>query len=392
MLLPPIEATSLAAFKTQQTLPVQTWARINKGIYKGDVGFVERSDQTDVVLVVAPRERPYDIPAQSGERSLFSSELAALAGLALEPIISPTGVEIGFVCDGHDFIHGLLRLTVPTRSVTLVELPYPDDIAFHMITDFERLVVEKTVHLFSAQFWRESDAGHEGDLGGKGDTIHSSIQDLRRVFSTGQAVRVIAGPYHGYVGHIVAAYGGTVSLQYDGQSPHLEVSKLLLETHVPDHVCSLSTKHHGGMRMSLPEPMDGVLPGDTIVVCEGAYKGTEVPIEWMNRGGDQAWIYVKEVPDSFSTQGNTSTAPTQHPDQQAGYKMVPVNIHDGRVRRAACTISFTKEKGFDVCVGDDVEVARGKWFRSSGTVRAVHFDQACLDFVCDMYGQNVSAF
>ncbi|KAI6094984.1 hypothetical protein F5141DRAFT_1068815 [Pisolithus sp. B1] len=395
ILLPPAEATSLAAFEAQQTLPIRTW---------------------------------------SGEKSLFSSELATLASLALEPITSPIGEDVGFRCGGHDFICGLLRLTVPTHSVVSVELPIPDDIAFHMVANFERTFVEKTVHLFSAQFWRESDTveicegelsgsrgklidvewqkrtasvlllnpeAREGDLDDKDEAIHCCIQELRRVFSTGQTVRIIAGPYRGYVGHIITASGGSVSLQYDGQSPHLEVSELLLETHVPDHVRSLSTKHDAGMRMNLPEPADKVLPGDTAVVCRGAYKGAEATIEWMNSNGDQAWIYVKEVSDSSSTQGDTGTTSTQHPSTQgdtdtasaqhpAGYKMVPVNVHDVRVHRAPRTISFTKEKGFDVCAGDDIEVARGKWFRSRGTVQAVHFDQACLDFVCDTYGQNIS--
>ncbi|KAI6112169.1 hypothetical protein EDD16DRAFT_1521623 [Pisolithus croceorrhizus] len=245
----------------------------------------------------------------------------------------------------------------------------------------------------------------KGELSGsRGKLIDVEWQkrlSFGRVFSTGQTVRIIAGPYHGYVGHIIMASGGSVSLQYDGQSPHLEVSELLLETHVPDHVHSLSTKHDAGMRMNLPEPADKVLPGDTAVVCRGAYKGAEATIEWMNSNGDQVWIYVKEVSDSSSTQGDTGTTSTQHPSTQgdtdtasaqhpAGYKMVPVNVHDVRVHRAPRTISFTKEKGFDVCAGDDIEVARGKWFRSRGTVQAVHFDQACLDFVCDAYGQNIS--
>ncbi|KAI6098634.1 hypothetical protein EV401DRAFT_2081997 [Pisolithus croceorrhizus] len=434
ILLSPAEATSLAAFEAQQMLPIRTWVRIKKGLYKGDIGFVKRSDQTDVTLIVAPREHPYDLPQQSSEKSLFSSELATLASLALEPITSPIGEDVGFRCGGHDFICGLLRLTVPTHSVVSVELPIPDDIAFHMVANFERTFIEKTVHLFSAQFWRESDTveickgelsgsrgklidvewqkrtvsvlllnaeAREGDLDDKDEAIHCCIQELCRVFSTGQTVRIIAGPYHGYVGHIIMASGGSVSLQYDGQSPHLEVSELLLETHVPDHVHSLSTKHDAGMRMNLPEPADKVLPGDTAVVCRGAYKGAEATIEWMNSNGDQVWIYVKEVSDSSSTQGDTGTTSTQHPSTQgdtdtasaqhpAGYKMVPVNVHDVRVHRAPRTISFTKEKGFDVCAGDNIEVARGKWFRSRGTVQAVHFDQACLDFVCDAYGQNIS--
>ncbi|KAI6095700.1 hypothetical protein F5141DRAFT_1068117 [Pisolithus sp. B1] len=198
------------------------------------------------------------------------------------------------------------------------------------------------------------------------------------------------------------ASGSSVSLQYNGQSPHLEVSELLLETHVLDHVHSLSTKHDAGMHMNLPELADKVLPSDTAIVCRGVHKGAEATIEWMNSNGNQVWIYVKEVPDSSSTQGDTGTASTQqHLSMQgdtnttstqhpAGYKMVPVNVHDVQVHWAAHTISFTKEKGFNVCAGDDIEVARGKWFWSRGTVQAVHFDQACLDFTCDMYGQNIS--
>ncbi|KAI6126695.1 hypothetical protein F5141DRAFT_1060411 [Pisolithus sp. B1] len=406
ILLPPMEATSFSTFKAQQVLPIRTWVRIKKGLYKGDVGFIETSNAIDVVLVVAPHERPYDLPEQCGEKSLFSS-------LALEPILSPAGVGIGFTCGGHDFIHGLLRLTVPAHSVTLVELPHPDDIAFHMITHFERSSVVKAVQLFSAQFWRELDTveicslidvewdkrtasvlfcsaeGREGDIGNKGETIHCSIQELRRVFSAGDTVRVIAGPYRGHVGHVITAYDGIVSLQYDGQSPNLEVSDLLLETHTPDHVRSLTTNHHTDIRMRLPETADSVLPGDTAVVCQGTYKGAEAPIEWMDTDGTQAWIYVKENQDTSSAPANTSSTSTQ-PDQQLGYVIVPINIHDIWVHRAARTIAFSKEKGFDICVGDDIEVARGKWFRSTGTVQAVRFDEARLDFMCDTYGSKIS--
>ncbi|KAI6137997.1 hypothetical protein EDD17DRAFT_1516983, partial [Pisolithus thermaeus] len=454
ILLPPAEATSLAAFEAQQTLPVRTWVRIKKGLYKGNIGFVERSDQTDVTLIVAPRECPYNLPQQSSEKSLFSSKLATLASLALEPITSPIGEDVGFRCGGHDFICGLLRLTVLTHSVISVELPIPDDIAFHMVVNFERTFVEKTVHLFSAQFWRESDTveicegelsgsqgklidiewqkqtasillhnaeAREGDLDDKDEAIHCCIQELCRVFSTGQTVRIIAGPYRGYVGHIITASGGSVSLQYDGQSPHLEVSKLLLEMHVPDHVCSLSTKHDAGMRMNLPEPADKVLPGDTAIVCQGAYKGAEATIEWMNSNGDQAWIYVKEVSDSSSTQGDTGTTSTQHPSMQgdtdtasaqhpAGYKMVallPLSYYQDYQNSGSAPSGLVNPEypvsrplpgpvqghsaQAEADLGsDDIEVARGKWFRSRGTVQAVHFDQACLDFVCDTYGQNIS--
>ncbi|KAI6095702.1 hypothetical protein F5141DRAFT_1221571 [Pisolithus sp. B1] len=225
ILLPPAKATSLAAFEAQQMLPIWTWVHIKKDLYKGNIGFVETSNQTDVTLIVAPYECLYDLPQQSGEKSLFSSELVTLASLALEPIVSPVGEDIGFRCGGHDFIHGLLCLTVPTHSVILVELPIPNDIAFHMVVNFEQTFVEKMVHLFSAQFWQEFDTvkicegelsgsrgklinvewqkwavsvllhsmeAWEGDLDDKDEAIHCCIWELHGVFSTGQTVRIIA--------------------------------------------------------------------------------------------------------------------------------------------------------------------------------------------------------
>ncbi|KAI6104787.1 hypothetical protein EDD16DRAFT_1524631 [Pisolithus croceorrhizus] len=110
------------------------------------------------------------------------------------------------------------------------------------------------------------------------------------------------------------------------------------------------------------------------------YKGTEAPIEWMDTDGTQVWIYVKENQDTSSAPANTGSTSTQ-PDQQLGYMIVPINIHDIRVHQAACTIAFLKEKGFRY-------LSRGKWFRSTGTVQAVHFDEACLDFMCDTYGSK----
>ncbi|KAI6021155.1 hypothetical protein EDC04DRAFT_2607279 [Pisolithus marmoratus] len=386
---------------------------IDKGPYKGDISFVERSYPTNVILIVAPHEHPYDLPEQCGEKSLFSSELATTVGLALVLILSSTGVDIGFTCGGYDFIHGLLHLTIPTDLVILVKLPHPNDIAFHMIADFKWSFMEETVLLFSTQFWHEFNTVEiwsrelsgsqgrlidvewhkrtaslflptnerlEGNVNATGETIHCAIQELHRVFNMGQAVRFI-----------------------------LEVSDLLLEAHMPDHVHSLTTGH-ADTHIHLPKPADVVLPGDTVNVSQGAYKGAEAPIEWMSVDSTQAWIYVKETKYSssqtgiHSTQGEDpdqqaqySSAQTDvddtlgmHPDWLVGYIMVPVNVHDVQVHWAAQMLAFSKEKGFNICVGDNVEVARGKWFQSRGMVQTVHFDNAYLDFVCDTYGQKIS--
>ncbi|KAI6009243.1 hypothetical protein EDC04DRAFT_2610669 [Pisolithus marmoratus] len=228
----------------------------------------------------------------------------------------------------------------------------------------------------TASLFLPTDERLEGDVNARGETIHCTIQELHRVFNMGQA---------------------------------LEVSDLLLEAHMPDHVHSLATGHTD-THMCLPKPADAVLPGDTVNVSQGAYKGAEAPIEWMSVDSTQAWIYMKETKYSsmqtgiHSTQGQDPDQQVQysstqmdvddtlgmHPDRLVGYIMVPVNIHNVRVHQAAQMLAFSKEKGFDICVGDDVEVARGKWFWSRGMVQTVHFDNAYLDFVCDTYGQKIS--
>ena len=168
VLLPPEEAPSLSTFKARQTLPARVWVRIKKGLYKGDIGFVERSNTSEAAIVLAPRIRPYDLPEQKGEKGLFSSELATLAGLPLGPISSTAGVDIGFTCGDQDFGYGLLRLNLPVDFLTLIELPHPDNISFHVMANFERPIVEETLHLFSVQFWRERDIVEiwRGDLHG----------------------------------------------------------------------------------------------------------------------------------------------------------------------------------------------------------------------------------
>ena len=157
---------------------------------------------------------------------------------------------------------------------------------------------------------------------------------------------------------------------------------------MPDHVRSLSTKHPG-VDIPLPEPTRTILPGDTAEVCAGAYKGTEAPIEWMSLDGT-AWIYVKEKLDPSSAPAGIGSSQERRTDQQDDLIMVPMQLHEIRVHPAARTLSFSKERGYDVCVGDRVEIARGKWFRSKGLVHAVDFDKASLDLVCDTDGQTVS--
>jgi ribosomal protein L24 len=61
--------------------------------------------------------------------------------------------------------------------------------------------------------------------------------------------------------------------------------------------------------------------------------------------------------------------------------MVAMNASDLRIERAPSTLTLSKDKGYNIAVGDTVEVARGQWRHSQGVVKAVDLIKASLDFV-----------
>ena len=235
VLLPPHKGSSLAIFKARKRLPTRSWVWIKdkRSVYNGDIGYVETSNENDAVVIVAPRQRPYDMPDQSGEKMEFDAQLARLAGLPLDPLLSSAGTEVGYTCNDQEYVHGLLRLRLLVQDLVHVELPHPDDITYHMLANLDRPFIEETVHLFSAQFWREKDQVEiwEGGLTGKlatlsniywdkwfatvsckGDVLDCSLHELRRHFEVGDAVKIIAGQFSGEAGHVVDMRDGTVTL------------------------------------------------------------------------------------------------------------------------------------------------------------------------------------
>ena len=152
--LPSQEGTLLTVFKSCKTLPCQSWVRIKKSaLYKGDVGYVESSDQNTAAMIVAPRQHPYDITEQLGQKMEFCVDLVRLANLDLELILSSSGAKIRYICSGQHFVHGLLRLSLPVHALELVEIPHLDDIKYHTNSSLDCPFIKQTFHIFSAQFW-----------------------------------------------------------------------------------------------------------------------------------------------------------------------------------------------------------------------------------------------
>ena len=54
------------------------------------------------------------------------------------------------------------------------------------------------------------------------------------------------------------------------------------------------------------------------------------------------------------------------------------------------TLTLTENKGYNVTVGDIVEVARGSYYCFQGVVKVVDLTNALLDIVCPVKGNQVS--
>ncbi|KAI6004937.1 hypothetical protein EDD15DRAFT_2191676 [Pisolithus albus] len=443
VLLPPQEGTSILTYKARQVLPTRNWVRIKQSTYKGDIGYVEESAETHAVVLVAPRQLPYDVPEESGERMMFDVELARLTGLDFIPIISPSGAEIGYSCGGQQFVRGLLRLTLPVNALELVELPHPDDIRFHVATGVDPPFVEETLNIFSAQFWREHDSIEiqEGDLRGKrgmladvdlhkrsavvlcdgDDTFECNLRELCRVFKIGDTVRVIAGPFCGETGYVIVLHERTLVLavmQSDKSSANIEVSKFAVQSQLPEHVLSVVPEDNE-LQSVRPLPGDEALPGDVVRAYRGPYIGESGIIEWISSDG-KVWIFKhgkgkgkedaredKGKEDAPGDKGKEAApadkgkeaapadkgkeaAPADGENPAPSLTVVAIDIADLIIERAPNTLTFSKDKGYNVAVGDTVEVVRGQWRHSQGTVKAVDLTKASLDFVRPTDGVQIT--
>ena len=65
----------------------------------------------------------------------------------------PADLRVGVVtCHGRVYHQGLLRLSLPKKTLEVVELPHPDDLAFHALANIDASLIRRTVATFSAHF------------------------------------------------------------------------------------------------------------------------------------------------------------------------------------------------------------------------------------------------
>ena len=122
-----------------------------------------------------------------------------------------------------------------------------------------------------------------------------------------------------------------------------------------------------------PLPRDEALLGDLVIVHHGPYVGWRGSIEWIN-------------PDGFWVHFNNS-AGNDLANEDSMILVEPCNVH---VEPTPHTLTLTEYKGYNITVGDTMEVARGNYYCFQGVVKAVDLTNALLDIVRPVEGNQVS--
>ncbi|KAG1845074.1 hypothetical protein C8R48DRAFT_780081 [Suillus tomentosus] len=335
-----------AVERERPKLPNPGWVRIvQRGKYKGDIGYVYDSEQSDdfVAVLISPRDFPYPV----FEKSAALLDRSRLPANSTVSDITHDGKVVGCSFKGERYYMGLLLKKFHHSDLELVTTPHPDCIRLHLQSGWDTPFVKRTELAFSTQFLRVGDEARVisaemcSEIGKVVSANHDfRLRDVERVFRLGDSVRVVAGVYLGLEGHVVQMSDNIFHICQEATKEEIEVSKHYLDRRPLKHV----------LQNQLPAQPTFEPPPET--------ESIEI--------GD----YVDYLADT--TQGNAGSSPGSGP---AMIKVLSIWI---RRTRLAPTIKYTKDKGYDVGRGDFVNVARGPEYQTTGVVQNVDFPSACL--------------
>lgn len=215
-----------AVERARPKLPNPGWVRImQRGKYKGDIGYVYDSKQSDdfVAVLIPPRDFPYPV----SEKSAALLDRSRLPPNSTVSDITRDNKVIGFSFKGEQYYMGLLLKKFRYSDLELVATPHPDYIRLHLQSGWDTPFIKNTELAFSMQFLRVGDEARVisgevcSEIGKVISTDHAlgcvslefefrcgrqldfRLRDVERVFRLGDSVRVVAGVYLGLEGHIV---------------------------------------------------------------------------------------------------------------------------------------------------------------------------------------------
>ncbi|KAG0691716.1 hypothetical protein DFH29DRAFT_883868 [Suillus ampliporus] len=373
--LPPSHKEERQAVEhSHSKLPNPGWVRIKYGKYKGDIGYVFDSDQSNglVSILIALRDFPYPMPGGSVallDRCLLPNDQAVCDILC-------DGKVVGCSYRGEQYYMGLLVKIFHRDRLEIVASPHADDIKLHIQSAWDTPFVRKTLFAFSMQFLHTGDlvriiAGEiRSEIGTVILTDHASGSDLEHIFHVGDEIRVVAGPYLGLEGHIIQISDDMFHICQAVSKEEVLVSRYYLDRRPLHHV--FHPQLPMPQRFEPPPQSESIQVGDHIEVLAGEHWKKCGIVEWFPTGSAMLWFRDTD-PMLAGDDVGTSVGPSRI--------RVPVAV----VQRTKLpdTLKYTQERGYNVRPGDVVSVAHGSEYQRKGVVQNVDFPNACLTFLSD---------
>ena len=122
---------------------------------------------------------------------------------------------------------------------------------------------------------------------------------------------------------------------------------MLVQNYLQDHVLVRVAESDGTNLEQTPLSKDEALPGDMVYAYRGPYVGQRGTIQWINSDGTFSVYLMDKV-----TGGDGEIVENV---------VIWMDPYDLRIELPPNTLVFSKQKGYNVAVGDTVEVARGPW-------------------------------
>ncbi|KIJ05986.1 hypothetical protein PAXINDRAFT_20793 [Paxillus involutus ATCC 200175] len=154
----------------------------------------------------------------------------------------------------------------------------------------------------------------------------------------------LAGVHRGYLGTVIAVAEDTVTLLLDKTMEVVVIFRTFLETHLAQHVASL-TSHHPAPDIDIsyvPEDFDDVMPGDIASVVTGQYHGSIGLIDWIS--ATDGWM------------GIVARIKGHDKDDTADETALIVHSAEVVISKPSQTLTYSREKGYDVTIGDTLHI------------------------------------
>ncbi|KAI6096305.1 hypothetical protein EV401DRAFT_1895788 [Pisolithus croceorrhizus] len=252
-----------------------------------------------------------------------------------------------------------------------MSMPSPGEIAWFSLASVDPSLVDHTLARFSAQWWQDRDIGricsgefadmlaHIVTMDGQfPEALEVSIYDFKPEFPIGASIKVIAGLGCGFQGIVISKLDNMFVLQGHDQQGY-------------------SSRHTSPQQHTLLETLL-INSGDLVTVVSGPHKGITGMLYYYS--GHEMLITVltrqQKDTDNLGAKGKSKARALKVANgnndinEDSNSLQVSVSIDDATVIPLP-TLQFSMEKGYDVTVGDYVQVAHGPAMGVEGPVHHV---------------------